>query len=116
MKITVILCFMICSVALHAQDNATLKGKITDHEMEDAPLAFALISLEEADITTESTLEGHYLIHGIAPGKYTITIAFPGYQTLRKPITITNQSLVELDVSMRALVLKHEEVLQAHDQ
>lgn len=114
MKTIITLFALLFFVALQAQYHSGLQGKITDSETGDAPMAFAQISLNGTSISSESDLNGEFSITDIAPGNYEIKIAFPGYQTVRKPITITEKETVSLDITMRALVLAREEVIQAH--
>jgi outer membrane receptor protein involved in Fe transport len=76
------LLFALSSVAL-AQSTATLQGVVTDTSNAAIPNATVLIHNQGTgvDVTTKTDQSGDYVMPGLLPGSYTVTISANGFQS-----------------------------------
>ncbi|MFZ0213683.1 MAG: carboxypeptidase regulatory-like domain-containing protein [Candidatus Acidiferrales bacterium] len=79
---TVALLFALSSVAL-AQSTATLQGVVTDTSNAAVPNATVLIHNQDTgiDVTTKTDQSGDYVMPGLLPGLYQVTISASGFQS-----------------------------------
>ena len=71
--ITVFLC-----LALNAQNNGVIKGRIFN-ELTNEAIPFARVLLEDTEIGATSNLEGEFEIKNIKSGFYNLIVFFTGY-------------------------------------
>ncbi|RAV29730.1 TonB-dependent receptor [Sinomicrobium soli] len=83
---------------VHAQQTATLSGKITNTPGEAA--AFANVYIKELKRGTPANENGSFTLSGIPPGNYTVVISQVGYNTEKRQLRINPGELLELDVQM----------------
>lgn len=81
--------FIIFSIALSGQ-SVTISGSVTS-EGESLPFANVYLAGSEKGAATDEN--GNYTIMHVEAGSYTIYASFSGYNTSKKEITITNNSL-----------------------
>ncbi len=96
MKILFLIASFLFSLVLHSQSHGSVSGTITDLEMNGEPLLYANIELKDTQWNAQTNLNGNFEISGIAPGKYTLAIGFPGYETLEIPIDVKENKVVEI--------------------
>lgn len=79
---------------MFSQDRGTVKGKVTDKEMNGEALPFANVFIKGTSIGGTTDMNGGYSIN--APvGNQTIVFSFVGYETVEKQITVkAGQTLV----------------------
>lgn len=58
----------------------SIKGVITDGELENQPLTFAHISIDGTDLETLTDFDGSFEFENLQEGTYTLTIQFLGYE------------------------------------
>ena len=85
-----------------AQAGGTIRGSIADPDS--ASIPGAVITLAPASgqpMTVKSGSDGNYLVRGITPGTYTVTVTMDGFATVVKPgVKITAAALINLNVKM----------------
>ena len=104
-----LLLFIFCSFSVSAQ----LKGSITD--LDNQPIPFVNIYLENSYIGTTSNEQGHYELAIPKPGKYTIVFQFLGFKTQTKTLEISafpfilDITLLEEHISLNEVVISSKE-------
>ncbi|RZK34000.1 MAG: carboxypeptidase-like regulatory domain-containing protein, partial [Pedobacter sp.] len=89
----ILLFFTTFSISAYAQQNATIKGKITTADGK--PAQFVNIGLKNKNQSTTTNDNGEYTIQRVKPGTYTIKVSAVGLNIQEKNInTIAGQTLV----------------------
>lgn len=65
----------------------SVSGKVTDSKSEGIPGATVLI--EGSTLGSSSNVDGTYNIQNVPAGPHTLVISFVGYNTVRRPVTVT---------------------------
>ncbi len=99
-KILVVLA-VIFSQLINAQDKGTIKGKLTDKEMNNEALSFANVVIKGTTIGTQTDMDGNYSI-SIKAGSYTIVFSFLGYKTIEVPVEVKAGETVTINRLMSA--------------
>lgn len=81
----VLLYFFLNASSLVAQTNASLSGFVRDAASREA-LIGANIIFSGVDLGASTNIEGYYVVSGIPPGDYELTINYIGYKKLREKI------------------------------
>ncbi len=89
----------------------SVKGILTDKQMNNEPLPFANVLIKDSSKGTTSDFDGLYTIDDLAPGTYIIEFSFVGYQTIEKPIVISANQIVTLDLSLSPSAAALDEVV-----
>lgn len=84
-KLIFILVLFIGHIAM--AQKGTVKGKLTDKEINNEPLSFANVVIKGTTIGVTTELDGTYEIK-LDPGSYTIVFSFLGYKTIEVPFTL----------------------------
>ncbi|MCH3881062.1 MULTISPECIES: TonB-dependent receptor [Tenacibaculum] len=87
MKKIILILILAASQFSFAQSKGTVKGLLTDKEMNNEALPFANVFIKDTTIGTTSDIDGLYSL-SIPEGNYTIIFSFIGYKTIEKPLTI----------------------------
>lgn len=101
MKKVILIVFFSLSQLILAQDKGTIKGKLTDKEMNGESLPFANIYVKGTSIGSTSDLDGYYTI-AVPVGKQTIVFSFVGYTTIEKEVSILANEAIVLNQEMGA--------------
>lgn len=99
-KILVILA-VVFSQVINAQDKGTIKGKLTDKEMNNEALSFANVIIKGTTIGTQTDMDGNYSI-SIKAGSYTIVFSFLGYKDIEVPVIVKAGEVVTVNRLMSA--------------
>lgn len=99
-KILIVLVVVFCQV-INAQEKGTIKGKLTDKEMNNEALSFANVIIKGTTIGTQTDMDGNYTI-SIKPGNYTVVFSFLGYKTLEVPVVVKAGETVTVNRVMAA--------------
>ena len=110
MKHFILLLILFTSVAINAQ-SGSVKGKLTDKEYNNEPLAFANVLIKGTTKGTTSDFDGLYEIADLDAGTYTLVFSFVGYETQEIEITIIAGETTQLDVVMSASAASLDEVV-----
>lgn len=84
-KLTFIL--LLTVVQLSFAQRGTVKGILTDKEMNNEPLSFANVLIKGTTIGTTTEMDGSYELK-LEPGSYTIVFSFLGYKNVEVPFTL----------------------------
>lgn len=103
MKNILFLLTFLCSVAVFAQQQGSIKGTITDLGMNDEPLLFAHVQLKGATKTTETNFHGNFEIDELAPGAYTLVVSYLGYETIEIPAVVSENKITKVKGGLAAL-------------
>ena len=87
MKKILFIVLLISSQILSAQSNGTLKGLLTDKEMNNESLPFVNVLIKGTNIGTTTDFDGKYEIK-VPEGNHIVVFSFLGYQTIEKPFSI----------------------------
>lgn len=99
-KILIVLAVVLCQFT-NAQEKGTIKGKLTDKEMNNEALSFANVIIKGTTIGTQTDMDGNYTI-SIKPGNYTVVFSFLGYKTLEVPVVVKAGETVTVNRVMAA--------------
>ena len=72
----------------------SVSGKVTDGKNEGIPGATVLI--EGSTLGSSSNVDGTYNIQNVPAGPHTLVVSFVGYNTVRRPVTVTAGQNVEV--------------------
>ncbi len=95
------------------QSSGTLKGVLTDNSGGVIPAAVVTLSGNGVQKSVQTQADGSYTIPGLAPGQYTVRVAYPGFAVFQKEITIGAGSNVEMPVQLAVTAEKQEVTVQA---
>ncbi len=110
MRQFLLLLLLLTSVAFNAQ-TGSVKGKLTDKEYNNEPLAFANVLIKGTTKGTTSDFDGLYEIADLDEGTYTLVFSFVGYETQELPVTIVAGQVAEINVAMSASAASLDEVI-----
>lgn len=101
------LLFIVAGYFGYAQQNAGIRGRVTDSK--NAPLAGATVSINETNKMTETDADGNFAIDGLTGSKtVSLTVSSVGYQATTKIIEL-NGGISTVNVSMKTDVLSLSE-------
>ncbi|MGN6211080.1 TonB-dependent receptor [Parafilimonas sp.] len=100
------------SIHLFAQQPAqTIRGNIID-EASNLPLAYATVSLQNANANAVTDSLGNFSLQNIAVGRYNIAVSLVGYEPVAlKEIEVTSAREVVLNITMKQNVTTLGEVI-----
>ncbi|MGB7393603.1 MAG: carboxypeptidase-like regulatory domain-containing protein [Pricia sp.] len=93
---------LLVSTAGLCQSHGSVFGSVLDREMNEEPLMFANVELQNTEWHTQTNLSGNFEIVGVTPGNYTLAISFSGYQTKTVPIKVEENNTVDVLESLSA--------------
>ena len=107
------LLFVLTSIiaSLTYAQTGSVKGTLTDKQMNNEPLPFANVIIKDSSRGTTSDFDGIYTIDDLAPGTYVVEFSFVGYQTIEKTIAISANQIVTLDLSLSPSAAALDEVV-----
>ena len=101
MKKILFIVLLISSQILSAQSNGTLKGLLTDKEMNNESLPFVNVLIKGTNIGTTTDFDGKYEIK-VPEGNHIVVFSFLGYQTIEKPFSIKEGETLTINQLMSA--------------
>lgn len=104
---TICLLFLIAVTALAQTQKPLLSGKVITKEKED--VAFATVYLKGTTYGCSTNEHGMYYLYAPA-GKYTLVVSAIGYETVEKPIVLTNERQ-KMNIVITASEVQLEEVV-----
>ncbi len=87
MKKIIVLLLLLTFQLISAQSKGTVRGVLTDKEMNNEPLSFANVLIKGTTIGITTEMDGSYELK-LEPGSYTIVFSFLGYKTVEVPFTL----------------------------
>jgi len=84
----------------NAQTSASISGYVTDQS--GAAVASAAVTVKNLETgairTTNSNSVGNYLVLSLLPGRYEVSVSYPGFKTLREHATLSVGEEARLDI------------------
>ncbi|KAB1070632.1 TonB-dependent receptor plug domain-containing protein [Tamlana haliotis] len=111
MKNLLVLFTIMTTAFAFAQTTGSVKGKLTDKEYNNEPLAFANVLVKGTTTGTTSDFDGLYYFDNMEPGTYTLLYSFVGYQTQEVEVTIVGGKTTDVNVVMSASAASLDEVV-----
>lgn len=109
-KNTLTFLFVLSSMVCLAQNDgnsASLSGRVKDETGQDIPGAHITLSIENATIANEL---GQFSFLNLAPGEYTITASFLGFEALQKTIYLNQGQALSVDFVLKEEIFQLDEV------
>ncbi|HEB84894.1 MAG TPA: hypothetical protein ENI92_07830, partial [Bacteroidetes bacterium] len=105
-----VLAGLVLAADTFARTTCTLTGRITDAET-GRPLEGGCVFIRDTYLGGSADHDGRYILNGIAPGTYSLTVSMLGYETLSGiRVTFSEGEIVERDFALHRTVLVGEEV------
>ena len=104
---------LIVTAALAQQTVGTVKGTLTDDSGGVIPgTNVTLAGKTGPAMTAQTQADGTYTFSGVAPGDYTVTLTFPGFQPFSKVVSVTAGGTVQVPIQLALKVEKQEVMVQ----
>src|SRR5271157_6300729 len=103
---------LISIAALAQQKTGTVKGTLTDDSGGVIPAATVSLAGNGAAQTAQTQADGTYTFPGLAPGDYTVSLSFPGFQPFRKQVTVAPGGTVQVPIQLAVKAEKQEVTVQ----
>jgi TonB-dependent receptor len=87
-----------CAPAFAQAARGTIQGHVTDSS--NAVLQGASVTVTPGSAHAVTDVEGDYVIAGVAPGDYTITVSFVGFRETTRTVTVAAGQPVRADVRL----------------
>lgn len=93
-------------------ETGSIAGKLTDKEMNGAPLPFANVIIKGTTTGTVTDYNGIFTIEDVKPGTYTLVFSFVGYETLTIPdVEVVGGKETEINTALGASAAALDEVV-----
>lgn len=96
----------------YAQESGTIKGTVTDLDMNNEPLPFASVALKGTNIGTNTDMNGEYSFK-VPAGNHTLVFGFLGYETIEVAVTVAtgetkvvNKGMASTSVQLQDVVIE----------
>ncbi len=106
---SILLAVLLTIQSVSLAQTGSVKGKVFDKNT-DETLASANVIITGTSLGAATDLDGNFIIRGVAPGKYTITVSYIGYNPVRKSITVAADRTVEADFHLEPVALEGETI------
>lgn len=105
-----VIIFLFSSTIIFSQGRGTIRGIVTDSTNGEA-LPFCNVVVNELHIGTLTDSHGLYVITAVpAPGRYTLTVSYVGYQAKKIHVSVAKNKIREINVALSAVGIKMETV------
>ncbi len=111
MRKFLLLSLVLFSTALYSQPFGTIRGTITDKEMNSEPLLFAEVALKTTDKTAHTNFHGNFEITDVIPGNYTLVVNYPGYEPIKISVAVKENTVVDINREMLARKILVEDII-----
>ena len=99
---------IIVSSAMAQTGTGTLRGTMTDDSGGVIPAANVTLVGRGVTKTAQTQVDGSYVFQGLAPGPYTVKVAFPGFAPVSKAVNITAGSNLAVPIQLVLAAEKQE--------
>ncbi|MGY8939958.1 MAG: carboxypeptidase-like regulatory domain-containing protein, partial [Flavobacteriales bacterium] len=101
MKKILLIALIAFSQVVIAQDKGTVKGLLTDKEMNNESLPFANVFIKGTNIGATTDFDGNYSFK-VPMGTHVVSFSFLGYKTVEKTFTIKADQILVINQIMSA--------------
>jgi len=106
----VIIAVLIIKAAMSYSQTGQINGRVFN-EINNEPLPFSNIFIEGTDIGATSDFDGNFIMAGLKPGIYILTVSSLGFETINsQEIQVTPGKVASVDIPMRETALTLSEV------
>jgi hypothetical protein len=109
---TIFTAVLACAMASAQSTTGTLKGVLTDNSGAVIPAAVVSVLNGTVSKAAQTQADGSYTVTGLAPGQYTVRVAFPGFGLFEKPVAIEAGNTVQLPIQLAVVAEKQEVTVQ----
>jgi len=106
-----LICILLVSGVVNAQNTGGISGKLTDKEFNNEPLAFANVLIQGTTKGTTSDFDGNYNIDGLEPRNHVVLFSFVGYKTIAIETLIIAGKTNEINIVLEANSAALEEIV-----
>jgi hypothetical protein len=99
---------LLVSSALAQTGTGTLRGTMTDDSGGVIPAAYVTLTGRGGNRTAQTQADGSYVFQGLAPGQYTVKVAFAGFAAINKVVNVTAGGNLVLPIQMVVAAEKQE--------
>ncbi len=104
-----LLTLVVASTTFSQQATTVIKGKIEDAN---GPIPGATVRINQTTLGTITDADGMYTLSAALPAAtYTLSFASVGYATIQKTVTLSNQSEVTVDATLKTDVMNLDELV-----
>ncbi|MCB0294879.1 MAG: TonB-dependent receptor, partial [Calditrichaeota bacterium] len=89
--------------------NGQIEGVVRDAASA-SPLAGANIEIPARRLGVSSDAQGHFVLTGLAPGRYQLSISYIGYETLRREVAVAAGETTVVTIELKARPLRGREI------
>ncbi len=104
----VLLVVLLVAAAMAQPRTGTLRGVLTDDSGAVIPAASISVSGNGAQRTAQTQADGSYTVSGLAPGQYTVHVAYPGFATVDRPVSLSAGANVQVPIQLSIVAEKQE--------
>jgi len=97
----IIIAFVLVGQLVSAQSKGTVKGTLTDGEVNNEPLPFANVFIKGTTIGGTSDFDGNYTL-SLNEGNHVLVFSFIGYQTVEKNIVVKANEILTINQKLSA--------------
>ncbi len=102
MKKLFLICMLFALGNVLSQSQGTVKGTVSDIELENEPLLFAHVELKNTSKIEQTNFHGNFEFTNIASGNYTIIFSFLGYDSIEIPIVVRDNETTRVNGGLKA--------------
>lgn len=115
MKRILFLLLVLVNVAfVTAQDSGAIVGTITDNEMQEEPLLFANVTLENTLWSAQTNFHGNFEFTEVPEGNYTLIVTYLGYETMETPVAVKAGEVTSILKGLTALSMDTQGIEISH--
>jgi len=93
--------FVMLTLQITSQENATLKGVLLDGEMNNEPLSFANVFIKGTSKGTTTEIDGTYILK-VEEGSHVLVFSFLGYASLEVPVVVKWGETLTINKTLKA--------------
>ncbi len=103
----------LCGGLRAQQGTGTIKGVLTDDSGAVIPAAPLVVSGNGVQRTAQTQADGTYTVNGLAPGQYSVKIAYPGFAPVSKAVDVPVGGVVQVPIQLEVVAEKQQVTVQA---
>ncbi len=104
----VLVVVLMAAAAMAQQRTGTLRGVLTDDSGAVIPAASISVSGNGAQHNAQTQADGSYTVSGLAPGQYTVHVAYPGFAPVDRSVNLSAGGNVQVPIQLSIVAEKQE--------
>jgi iron complex outermembrane receptor protein len=86
-----------------------VKGAVTTSDGK--PAASVTVQVKGTKRSTQTDEDGHFTLHNVSPGNYTLEVSLVGYETITQSITVTGKQTIDVFLQLKLSEKQLQEVV-----